>query len=190
MNKDLMHQADIHRLVRTAYEDMEEPDGPATVFYDAHQLAGLPEAARRWALGVGNPVRHAGLHEGESVVDLGCGSGVDVLLAAGEVAPGGRAIGVDFLAGMVERARSLAEAGGYQNARFIQSEMESVELEDGIADAVISNGAVNLSPRKSRVLAEAHRILRPGGRLCVSDLTIVEEELPPRVVTHPAAWAG
>ncbi len=190
MSKDLLYQDDIQSLVRDAYEDMDPPDGPGTYFYTDQQLARLPEEARKWALGVGNPVEHAGLERGETVVDLGCGSGIDVLLAAGEVGPEGRAIGVDFLASMVERGRRLAAESGVENAVFIQAEIEDVDLPDGSADVVMSNGAINLSPRKSRALAEAYRILRPGGRLCVSDLTLAEEELPPEILTHPSAWAG
>lgn len=190
MSKDLMFQDDIQELVRNAYVDLETPDGPGTIFYDEEQLARLPDEARRWALGVGNPVRYAGLEPGETVVDLGCGAGIDVLLAAAELRPGGRAVGVDFLASMVERGRRLANEAGADNASFLQAEIEDVTLHDEATDVVISNGAINLSPRKSRTLAEAYRILRPGGRLCVSDLTLAEEELPAEILTHPSAWAG
>lgn len=190
MTKDLMFQDDVQQLVYDAYVAMEPPRAPATIFYDDHQLDRLPAEARQWALGVGNPVRHADLSSGESVVDLGCGSGIDVLLAATEVGPGGRVIGVDFLESMVERGRRLAGEAGLDNASFLHGEIEDLELADDSSDVIISNGAINLSPRKSRVLAEAHRVLRPGGRLCVSDLTLTEDELPPEILTHPSAWAG
>jgi ubiquinone/menaquinone biosynthesis C-methylase UbiE len=124
------------------------------------------------------------------VADLGCGAGIDILLAAQEVGPEGRAIGVDFLDEMVTRARRFAEQAGLDHDEFHQAEMEDLPLEDDSVDVIICNGAINLSARKSRVLAEAHRILRPGGRLSVADLTIREKELPPEVLTRPSAWAG
>ena len=190
MTKDLMYADEIQRLVSDAYRVLDPPGGPGAGFYTDEQLAGLPAPAREWALGVGNPVAWAGLHEGEVVADLGCGAGIDTLLAAAEVAPTGRAVGVDFLAEMVDRARTFAAQADIANADFRQGEMESLPLPDASVDVVISNGSINLSARKSRVLAEAHRVLRPGGRLCVSDLTIREEELPSEVLTHPSAWAG
>lgn len=190
MTRDLMFRDEIAGLVRDLYEELEEPDGPATVLYSDGQLASLPEGARRWALGVGNPIAHADLRPGEVVVDLGCGAGIDTLLAAKAVAPDGRAIGVDMLGSMIERARALAAEGGFDNTEFVEAEMEDLPLADGSADVVIANGTINLTARKSRVLAEAFRVLRPGGRLVVSDLTIHEEELPSEILTHPSAWAG
>lgn len=190
MTKDLMYTDEIHDLVSGAYSEMQEPTGPATRFYDDGQLSLLPDGARRWALGVGNPVRHAGLSEGDQVVDLGCGSGVDVLLAAREVGETGSVVGVDFLADMVQRGRRFAKLAGLANATFLHGEIEDLPLEDEWADVVVSNGSVNLTARKSRVLAEAHRVLRPGGRACISDLTLRDEELPPEIITHPSAWAG
>lgn len=190
MTKDLMYKDEVQALVRDAYERLEQPDGPGLSSYDPTQFASMPATANRWSLGVGNPVRHAGFRPGETVVDFGCGAGLDVLLAAREVGPDGRVVGVDLLDSMVDRARHAAAEAGLHHAEFIESEMESVPLPDGEADAVISNGSFNLSARKSRVMAEAHRVLRPGGRLCVSDLTVSEEELPPEILTHPSAWAG
>ena len=190
MSKDLMYQDDIQQLVRDAYEPLTAPGGPGVHLYDDDQLKRLPPGARSWALGVGNPVAHAPLRKGGTVVDLGCGAGIDVILAAFEVGPTGRAIGVDFLAPMVDRARQFASETGASNASFIRSEIESVALPDGITNTVISNGAINLSARKSRVLSEAHRILEPGGQLCVADLTLTEDDLPPQILTHPSAWAG
>lgn len=185
-----MYSDEIHQLVYEAYAGLENPNGAAARFYDEDELAVLPQGARRWALGVGNPTRHAQLAVGEDVVDLGCGSGVDVLLAADQVGSGGSATGIDFLAGMVERGRHFAAEGGFHNATFVQSDIEDVPLPDASADVVISNGSVNLSARKSRVLAEAHRLLEPGGRVCITDLTLNDEELPPEIQTHPSAWAG
>jgi arsenite methyltransferase len=190
VSKDLMFQDDIQAMVRDAYDRLHTPTGPATRFYAPEQLARLPDGARQWALGVGNPVLHADLRPGESVVDLGCGAGIDVLLAAEDVGDDGRVVGVDFLSSMVERGRALAEESGHNNTTFLHSQIEDVDLGDGSADVVISNGAINLSARKSRVFAEAHRLLRPGGRLCVSDLTLSEDEFPVEILTHPSAWAG
>lgn len=185
-----MYRDEIRELVTELYEELDEPDGPAMVLYAEEQLAALPEGARRWALGVGNPLAHANLEAGETVVDLGCGAGIDTLLAAQAVGPGGRALGVDILPGMIERARRYAAEAQLTNAEFHEAEMEDLPLPDGSVDVVVSNGAINLSARKSRVLAEAYRVLRPGGRMTVADLTLREEELPSQILTHPSAWAG
>lgn len=190
MTRDLMYTEETQLLVRDAYSTLRSPGGPAAGFYDEAELAALPGGAEEWALGVANPVRHAGLVPGETVVDLGCGAGLDVLLAADRVGSSGRAIGVDLLDSMVERGRRMAAEAGFGNTSFLQGEIENVPLPDRAADVAISNGAVNLSARKSRVLAEAHRVLRPGGRLCVADLTLDDEDLPPEILTHPSAWAG
>ncbi|MFP4635447.1 MAG: methyltransferase domain-containing protein [Nitriliruptoraceae bacterium] len=190
MTRDLMYKDEVQQLVADAYEDLNEPDGPATGLYATEQLLRLPEPARRWALGVGNPVPSAQLRPGEDVVDLGCGAGVDALLAGMEVGPTGRVTGVDILASMTGRGAELADEAGLDNVSFVTCEMEDLPLPDDAADVAISNGSINLSARKSRVLAEAARVLRPGGRLAVSDLTIREEELPAEVITHPSAWAG
>ena len=187
---DLMFKDEIQELVAEAYRSLDEPDGPATRYYSEEQLAVLPEGARRWALGVGNPLPWGRIEEGMTVVDLGCGSGIDVLLAAHQVGPEGRAIGVDLLPEMIERAEALAAEAGLDNTEFLRTEMEDLPLVDDSVDVVTSNGAINLSARKSRVLAEAHRVLRPGGQLVTADLTINEEDLPPEILTHPSAWAG
>jgi arsenite methyltransferase len=190
MTRDLMFKDEIQQLVADAYAGLDRPDGPGAVFYDPEQLARLPEDARAWMLGVGNPVPHAELRSGEQVVDLGCGAGVDTLLAATEVGAHGLAVGVDMLPAMARRGRALAEATEAGNVRFVIGEMEALPLPDGSVDVVVSNGSVNLAARKSRVLAEAYRVLRPGGRLAVADLTIQEAQLPAEVLTHPSAWAG
>ncbi len=190
MSRDLMYSDEIRDLVRDAYDGLDEPDGPATRLYRDRDLRGLPAGARRWALGVGDPVRHAEPAEGEVVVDLGCGAGIDTLLAAGAVGPGGRAVGVDMLDSMLDRARAFADQAGLDNTEFVRGEMEDLPLPDGTADVVVANGTINLTGRKSRVLAEAHRVLRPGGRMVAADPTIREEELPAEILTHPSAWAG
>lgn len=192
MSEDLLFQTEVKTAVRAAYSGIGSGGGEpvARRLYAEEQLAGLPAGAVAWALGVGNPVLHAGLRPGEIVLDLGSGGGIDTILAAREVGPSGRAIGIDLLDDMVERARGHArEAGVEAWTEFRRGEMEDIPLPDGSVDVVISNGVINLSPRKSRVLAEIHRVLRPGGRLCVADLT-VEDDLPPEILTSDAAWAG
>jgi arsenite methyltransferase len=187
---DLLQQDAIRAVVREIYAGVKPTDGAvASRFYDPAELAGVPNETVRIALGVGNPVRHARLQAGEDVVDLGSGGGIDCLMAARAVGPQGSVVGVDFLPEMVRRATRAAGEAGLENVGFVVGEIEALPLPDASADVVISNGVVNLSPRKVRVLAEAFRVLRPGGRLAIVDL-ILEHDLPPEIQTHPAAWAG
>ena len=187
---DLLSQDAIRSIVRSTYRAGDPIDRRvAERFYAFDELTGLPEATVRMALGVGNPVRHAGLRPGETVVDLGSGGGIDCLLAARAVGPAGSVIGVDFLPDMVARAAAAAAQAGLSNVAFVEGLIEALPLADDSVEVVISNGVVNLSPRKVRVLSEAYRVLRPGGRLAIVDL-VLEHDLPPDVQTHPAAWAG
>lgn len=190
MTRDLMYRDEIEELVAGSYRGLQIPDGPALGYYSEEERAGIPEEASSWALGVGNPLPHARLQPGETVLDLGSGAGFDVLIAARRVGETGKAIGVDMLPEMVDRATGFAAAAGIGNAEFIQGMMDNLPLPDDSVDVVISNGSINLAARKSRVFAEARRVLKPGGRLCVTDLTIDETELPPEILTHPSAWAG
>jgi arsenite methyltransferase len=192
MPEDLLYQSEIKEVVRKAYADIDAGAGrpAAERLYSDAELGALPLSAVDWALGVGNPVRHAALQPGETVLDVGCGAGIDTILAAQAVGPSGRAIGLDLLEDMCERARAHAqEAGVAEWTEFVRGEMEDIPLPDASVDVVISNGVINLSPRKSRVLAEIRRVLRPGGRISVADLT-VNDELPTELQTNDAAWAG
>lgn len=192
MTDDLLFQDQIRDLVRSTYRRASAGAGRAMAsrLYDPEQLEHVPEDAVMWSLGVGNPTRHARLEPGEVVVDLGCGGGIDTILAARAVGPTGQAIGIDTLPEMCERTRRSAEESGVADwCTVLQGEMEELPLPDGSVDVVISNGVVNLSPRKSRALAEVVRVLRDRGRFCVADLT-VDEDLPAEVLTSGAAWAG
>jgi SAM-dependent methyltransferase len=189
---DLLHQEDVTELVKTAYANLDQGGGFLAIehMYSAAELEPLPLAAIDWALGVGNPVRHAGLQLGETVLDVGSGGGIDSILAARHVGPDGNVVGLDILPEMTARAAEHARAAGVgDRCSFVVGQMEAIPLPDASVDVVISNGVINLSPRKARVLAELFRTLRPGGRFCISDL-VVETELPPEVLTNGAAWAG
>ncbi len=191
MTRDLMHTAEIKQLVRDAYRQV--PATTATVahkLYTADQLSQLPRSAIRRALGVANHLRHAHIQPGEIILDLGCGGGIDTILAARLTGRTGQVIALDFLPEMLQRTRDAVADAGLGNVRTLEAEMEAIPLRDASVDVVISNGVVNLSPRKTRVMAECARVLRPGGRLCISDLTVDQGDLPPEILTQPAAWAG
>jgi ubiquinone/menaquinone biosynthesis C-methylase UbiE len=161
----------------------------ASDLYSNDELAMIPAGATAASLGVGNPVRWAGLVAGERVIDLGCGAGIDTLLAARLVSPGGRAIGLDTLPEVLEQARANALDGAITNVEFLRGELESIPLPDASVDVAISNGVLNLSPRKGRAMSEIFRVLGPGGRISLADI-VLDEELPPEVMTDPDAWAG
>jgi SAM-dependent methyltransferase len=190
--RDLMFQEEIKDTVRQAYASIETGGGETVArrLYSEKELAEVPPGAVEWALGVGNPVRYALLRTGETVLDIGSGGGIDTILAAHRVRPEGKAIGLDVVEQMLERARGhAAEAGVDGWTEFLEGEMEDIPLPDGSVDVVLSNGVLNLSARKSRALAEIFRVLGPGGRISLADLT-VEGELPPEVVNDQSAWAG
>lgn len=161
----------------------------ATAFgYSPEELASIPAEANM-GLSCGNPTAMAGLRPGETVVDLGSGGGLDVFLAAGKVGPEGLAIGIDMTPEMVSLARRNAERGGYRNVRFHLAELEAMPLADSSVDCVISNCVLNLCPDKPAALREIFRVLRPGGRLAISDIAL-KRPLPPRLQQEVAAWTG
>jgi len=190
LGDDLIGQGAIKDLVREAYRRVVGKTSTiAERLYEPYQLVGLPAGAIAQALGVGNPVLAARLKPGDVVLDMGCGGGIDTLLAAREVGPTGRAIGLDTLPEMLAAAARHAAEIGLGDIEWMLGDLEDIPLPDASVDVALSNGVVNLSPRKSRVFAEVHRVLRPGGRLVAADI-IVDEDLPPEIFTNPAAWAG
>jgi SAM-dependent methyltransferase len=157
--------------------------------YDAATTDGVPSAALQASLGCGVPTAVAELHEGETVLDLGSGGGADVLISARRVGPRGKAIGLDMTDEMLELARRNAEQAGVANAEFIKGYIEDMPLADASIDVVISNCVINLSADKSKVIAEAARVLRHGGRFAVSDV-IADEGMDEIARTDMAAWTG
>lgn len=157
--------------------------------YDHRRLAELPAEAVESFAGVGHFFDLADLRAGETVVDLGSGSGMDVFYAAALVGPTGRAIGVDFTREQLEKARGLARRHGIGNVEFREGRIEDAPVEDSSVDCVISNGVINLCPDKGAVFAEAARVLRPGGRLAIADI-ITEEPLTEAIVCNADLWAS
>lgn len=191
MTRDLMHSEELKTLVRAAYAAVDsDTTEVAKALYDESELGGVPDEAISRALGVNNHLRHARIDPGDTVLDVGCGGGIDSVIAGNCTGPTGRVIALDFLPEMLKRTASAAKVAGLENVEVLKGEMESIPLPDASVDYVISNGVVNLSPRKARVVSECARVLRPGGGICISDIMVEENSLPPEVMTHPAAWAG
>lgn len=159
-----------------------------TMGYSSDNLAVVPEGTNL-GLGCGNPTALASLKKGETVLDLGSGAGFDCFLAANEVGTDGKVIGVDMTPDMVERARRASIAGGYRNVEFRLGEIEALPVPDNSVDAVVSNCVLNLSPARHRVFAEVMRVLKPGGRIMISDL-ISRYPTPTFLAENPEAFVG
>jgi arsenite methyltransferase len=157
--------------------------------YDEGQTSALPEKAVLASLGCGNPTALADLHAGETVLDLGSGGGIDVLLSARRVGPTGKAYGLDMTDEMLDLARENADKAGARNVEFLKGEIEQIPLPDNSVDVIISNCVINLSGDKRRVLAEAFRVLKPGGRFAVSDV-VVRGEVPAELRRDMELWVG
>ena len=156
--------------------------------YSDEELGSVPQGSNL-GLGCGNPQAIANLKTGETVLDLGSGAGFDCFLAAQQVGDSGRVIGVDMTPEMVSRARANAEKGGFHNVEFRLGEIENLPVADDSVDVIISNCVINLSPDKPRVFAEAYRVLKPGGRLAISDV-VAMNDLPDRIKNDLSLYAG
>src|SRR5271166_4861708 len=164
-------------------------DPITTNLYDAAQASQIPEDALKASLGCGNPTALAQLNPGETVLDLGSGGGIDVLLSARRVGPTGKAYGLDMTDEMLALARENQRKAGLENVEFLKGEIENIPLPDNSVDVIISNCVINLSGDKDRVLAEAFRVLRPGGRFAVSDV-VVRGEVPAVIRRSVELWIG
>jgi len=164
------------------------PDLVELSHYSPAELAGLPQDAVEHALGCGNPLAFAGVREGEVVLDIGSGAGIDVLLASKIVGPAGKVIGLDFTPEMIAKAQENAARVGASNVEFRYGDAEQMPLDDNSVDWVISNCVINLAPDKRRVFSEVYRVLKPGGRVSISD--IVTAGLPEEVKGQLGLWAS
>ena len=202
-----LKEEEIRKVVRKGYAKIAKPGGscctPAAsccggantardmskrIGYTDDELENVPEGANL-GLGCGNPVALASLRGGETVLDLGAGAGFDCFLAANKVGRNGKVIGVDMTPEMVEKARDNAKKGNYSNVEFRLGEIENLPASDNSVDAVISNCVINLVPNKDRVFAETFRVLRPGGRIMISDIVLLKE-LPDSIRNSVEAYIG
>jgi len=193
------NEDEIRRAVREHYKELalkEVPccgSGPSTMcgcgLYAESDVASLPSESVSVSAGCGNPTAIADLKAGMTVVDLGSGGGIDAFLSSKNVGPKGKVYGIDATPEMIHRARKTARESGFDNVEFRLGEIEHMPLPDGCADVVISNCVINLSPEKQQVFDEAFRILKPGGKLAVSDIVLLKE-LPESLKGDMAAWSS
>lgn len=193
-----MKEEKVHKTVRERYSKIAktktEPCGcgctstSEQIGYSKGELSSVPAGADL-NLGCGNPVALASLKEGETVIDLGSGGGLDCFLAAKKVGSKGKVIGIDMTAEMLERARANCKKGNYKNVEFRLGEIENLPVADNTADIIISNCVINLSPDKQRVFQEAYRVLKPKGRLMISDMVLLKD-LPEKVKASVLAYVG
>ena len=198
-----MSSADIKEAVRERYSEAAKrvsqgggsccgaggTDPITSNLYDVSEKGALPEAAVLASLGCGNPTALAQLKAGETVLDLGSGGGIDVLLSARRVGPTGKAYGLDMTDEMLALARQNQKEAGVENVEFLKGEIENIPLPDNSVDVIISNCVINLSSDKDKVLKEAFRVLKPGGRFAVSDIVTLGE-MPTQIRNQILFWAG
>ena len=163
-------------------------DGFGVTNYTGVELENVPVDAAKYSFGCGNPLAFSDVQEGQTVVDIGSGAGLDTIIAARRVGPAGRVIGLDMTPEMIQTARRNAAQAGLSNVTFLQGDAENMPLADETADWVISNCVINLAPDKEQVFREVFRILKPGGRMLISD--VVAENLPPQVLYSSEAWCA
>lgn len=181
--------ARVARSPETERDFLVGPESAKTLGYPADEIDALPVAVTESFAGVGNPAALGEIEPGQTVVDLGCGAGMDSILAARRVGPSGKVIGLDMTPEMIRKAKRNAHGLGLANVEFRQAMIESLPVDASTVDTVISNGVFNLCPDKPRVLAEVFRVLRPGGRVQMADM-ILEDHVTPEKVQLMGSWSG
>lgn len=193
-----MSEHTIHEVVRERYGRIAQTEGASCCssdcgcsevkLYDTALIEGLPAEVTNLSLGCGDPVSIANLREGETVLDLGSGGGIDCFLAARQVGPSGHVIGVDMTPAMLEKANAARDRLGMTQVEFRQGQIEALPVADNSVDTIMSNCVINLSPDKAAVFKEAYRVLRPGGRVSISDI-VTEGDFSDELRADSARWA-